>query len=189
MNDWNLSRFIPVFLIAGGVFLVLSLLALPLLLLALRFTRQSAPPDPVLTEGLRRNARRFSGLYEGIYTAAQQAQPDPEAYREWHIRLENLSADTAFYEAFRKQFPPADVTASRLSQLLEIISAAGICRGTETAHTASSATAEQYVYLGTGSLTPGMEYAVLKPRWSLNGETLQQGILTDKENLRHGTGL
>lgn len=138
--------------------------------------------DPVITEGLRQHALRFMGLYEGIYTAVQTRSPDAmDAYREWHIRMENLRSDGPFYEAFRARFPETGAEESHLQDLLHCFEAAGIRRDTQTVHTAGSETGKQYIYMGADELCIGKEYKILKPCWKLDGITVQQGLLIPME--------
>ncbi len=145
--------------------------------------RAYAQPDPVITAGIARHATRFMGLYEGIYTnVTTPGAADSGAYREWHIRMQNLQQDQPFYDQFCRLFPLEDVTPAHLDYLLLCIFASGISRGTERTHTATTATREAYVYLGAGSIRPGVLYTVARPCWTLNGQIVEQGILAPKEN-------
>lgn len=140
-------------------------------------------PHPAITAGIARNALRFMGLYEGIYTNVTTPETaDPGAYREWHIRMQNLRHDREFYDVFCQQFPRDGVTPAHMDYLLLCIFASGIRRGTEHTHTATTATREAYVYLGAGPICPGTQYTVVRPCWTLNGQTVEQGILAPKES-------
>lgn len=138
--------------------------------------------ETVITEGIGKNAARFSGLYEGIYTAVSSQSLDRlDAYKEWHIRMQNFREDEAFYQAFTEQFPQEDVQLQHLELLMACIRAAGITRGSETAHIADKTTAERYIYFGSGSPCPGTEYPVFKPCWTMGEKIIEQGVLMPKE--------
>lgn len=159
--------------------IVLGVLLIAVLLVVKR--KKKAPaPDPVIVAGLQSNALRFMGLYEGIYAAVHQGTSDgAEAYREWHIRAENL--DPAFQQAFAARFPGTEPQISHLRELLDSVEAAGICRSEETLHTADAMTEKRYIYFGSDTLQPGKAYQVLKPCWTQNNIIVEQGILVPKE--------
>lgn len=161
------------------VLVVLGALLIAALLVARR--KKKAPaPDPVIVAGIQSNALRFMGLYEGIYDAVHQGTSDgAEAYREWHIRAENL--DPAFQSAFAARFPGTEPQISHLRELLDSVEAAGICRSEEALHTADAMTEKRYVYFGSDTLQPGKVYQVLKPCWTQNNIIVEQGILVPKE--------
>jgi len=142
------------------------------------------PLDPVIVDGLQTYALRFMGLYEGIYTAVEKQSLDGmDAYREWHIRMENLSEDSRFCEVFAARFPQTGAQLSHLQELLRHIDAAGIRRDGSAFHIADEKTQKQYIYLGSDGLTVGKEYKVLKPCWLQNDTVVEQGFLSSKEGL------
>ena len=195
MTAVGLSTLVVLLLILGGMLLVSVIVLIIIFAGSKKKTASRAPAapaptppvppcrpvpsDPAISAGIARNAPRFMGLYESIYTSVSNpAAADPGAYREWHVRMQNLVEDCEFYAAFSQQFPRNSVTPAHMQQLLSCIYAAGITRSTETVHTATPASREAYVYLGTGPLIPGNQYKVLRPCWSLNGRTVEQGILS-----------
>lgn len=140
--------------------------------------------DPVIVEGIQTYALRFMGLYEGIHMAVDKQSLDGmDAYREWHIRMENLGEDNRFCDAFTARFPQTGAQLSHLQELLHYIEAAGICRSGETVHIANEKTQKQYIYLGCDGLIAGKEYKVLKPCWLQNDTVVEQGFLSSKEGL------
>lgn len=144
----------------------------------------SPPLDGVIVEGIQKNALRFMGLYEGLYMAVDKQSLDGmDAYREWHIRMENLSEDSRFCEAFAARFPQMGAQLSHLQELLRYIDAAGIRREEKAVHIADEKTQKQYVYIGGDGLTVGKEYKVLKPCWMQNDTVVEQGFLSSKEGL------
>ena len=142
------------------------------------------PLDSVIVEGIEKNALRFIGLYEGIYTAVDKQMPDAaDAYREWHIRMSNLQENERFCEAFTARFPQTNVQLFHLQELLRYIDAAGIRRDAKQFHIAQEDTSKQYIYLGGDELCAGKEYKVLKPCWVQGDIIVEQGILAPKEGL------
>lgn len=146
---------------------------------------QAIPPlDPVIVDGIQTYALRFMGLYEGIHMAVDKQSLDGmDAYREWHIRMENLGEDSRFCDAFTARFPQTGAQLSHLKELLHYIDAAGIHRIGEAVHVANEKTPKQYIYLGGDGLTVGKEYKVLKPCWLQNDTVVEQGFLSSKEGL------
>lgn len=140
--------------------------------------------EPAIVDGIRTHALRFMGLYEGIYLAvAKQSLDGMDAYREWQVRMENLSEDRKFCDAFGAHFPQAGAQLSHLQELLRYVDAAGIHRDGKTVHIADEKTRKQYIYLGSDGLTIGKEYKVLKPCWLQNDTVVEQGFLSSKEGL------
>lgn len=138
--------------------------------------------DPVIVAGIERNALRFMGLYEGIYTAVETHSVDAmDAYREWYIRMGNLQEDGDFCQAFSSRFPQTGARIEHLQELLSHIYAANIRRNEECVHTANQKTDEQYIYMGADALCIGEEYKVLKPCWLHGQITVQQGLLIPME--------
>lgn len=144
----------------------------------------SSPLNPVIVDGLQKYALRFMGLYEGIHMAVDKQSLDGmDAYREWHIRMENLGEDSRFCDAFTARFPQTGAQLSHLQELLHYIDAAGIHRDGNAIHIANEKTQKQYIYLGSDGLIAGKEYKVLKPCWLQNDTVVEQGFLSSKEGL------
>ena len=137
--------------------------------------------DPVLAAFIGRYAHRFNGLYEGLYLANAPEAPVPDAYGEWQVRIESLREDEAFYRAFTEAFP-RQAEPFHVKRLLACIRAAGIERQPQNTHVADQTTRERYVYLGSGPVTLGETYRVLKPCWLRQGQVVEQGALLPKED-------
>lgn len=130
---------------------------------------------------IRAHITRFDGLYEGVFRYTENPD-DADALIEWKERVNTLSDDDEFVNAFNEKFDfseGADLTAQAM-QLMKCIELSGIKRADEAVHTVDTGTAKKYVCID-GQIPPkDTQCKVIKPYWVLDEKVIEQGYIMRK---------
>lgn len=130
---------------------------------------------------IRAHITRFDGLYEGVFRYTENPD-DADALIEWKERVNTLSDDDEFVNAFNEKFDfseGADLTAQAV-QLMKCIELSGIKRADEAVHTVDTGTAKKYVCID-GQIPPkDTQCKVIKPYWVLDEKVIEQGYIMRK---------
>ena len=129
-----------------------------------------------ITNGIKKYAAEFDGLYEGLYQAAQSLQTfSTDAYQEWCDRVGQMQDET-FQTAFGNVFSKADIESETLCRekyglLLSCIADAGITRDRSSGECCTADETMQRAYVVAGEKKPqlGAAYTVIKAAW-LSGD-------------------
>ena len=157
----------------------------------------SAHRDAVarVTDGIRKYAGEFDGLYEGLYQAAKNQQMfSTDAYEEWCSRAEQMEDESfrsAFGGLFRKSDSMDEVRCRRKYRLLlDCVAAAGITRDRDCGVSCLADDSLRLAYVGAEGKPPrmGERCTVIKPAW-VSGETVvEYGIAFPETADRCDTG-
>lgn len=146
--------------------------------------RRNVDRGLVISEGIRKNAPVFDGLYEGLFQAARnQEMFFTDAYEEWCDRAAQLE-DQAFSAAFANAFSKRDIADERrcrekYDRLLAYIAQANIRRERENGmvYAADEAMRAAYQTVDGSKLTIGSEYSVLKSAWVSGEKVIEYGMV------------
>lgn len=137
-----------------------------------------------VTDGIKKYAGEFDGLYEGLYQAAKNQQMfSTDAYEEWCSRAEQM-ADESFRSAFGGLFRKSDVTNEvrcrcQYQLLLDCIAAAGITRDRDGGMSCLADDSLRMAYVGAEGKPPqiGERCTVIKPAWVSGKKVIEYGIV------------
>lgn len=146
--------------------------------------RRSVDRDRVISEGIRKNASVFDGLYEGLFQAARNREMfSTDAYEEWCDRAAQLE-DEAFSAAFASAFSKRDIAdelrcRGKFDRLLAYIAQASILREREngTVYVADETMHAAYRTIDGSELTIGSEYSVLTSAWISGKKVIEYGMV------------
>lgn len=138
----------------------------------------------VITDGIKKYAAEFDGLYEGLYQAAQSLQIfSTDAYQEWCDRAGQMH-DEIFRTAFDTVFSKADIESETLCRekyalLLNCIGEAGITRDRGNGECCTADETMQRAYVEAGNQKPqiGAEYTVIKAAWLSGEKVIEYGMV------------
>lgn len=138
----------------------------------------------VISEGIRKNASVFDGLYEGLFLAARNREMfSTDAYEEWCDRAAQLE-DEAFSTAFASAFSKRDIAdeplcREKFDRLLAYIAQASILRERENGmvYVADETMRAAYQTIDGSELTIGNEYSVLKSAWISGKKVIEYGMV------------
>ena len=137
-----------------------------------------------ITDGIKKYAAEFDGLYEGLYQAAQSMQVfSTDAYQEWCDRAGQMH-DEAFRTAFDAVFSKSDIEDEALCRekytlLLGCIGDAGITRDRNIGVCCVADEIMQLAYVEAGNQKPqiGTEYTVIKAAWLSGEKVIEYGMV------------
>ena len=137
-----------------------------------------------ITDGIKKYAAEFDGLYEGLYQAAQSLQVfSTDAYQEWCDRVGQMHDET-FQTAFDTVFSKADIESEALCRekyalLLNCIDGAGITRDRSGGECCIADETMQRAYVEAGNQKPqiGAEYTVIKAAWLSGERVIEYGMV------------
>ena len=137
-----------------------------------------------ITDGIKKYAAEFDGLYEGLYQAAQSMQVfSTDAYQEWCDRAGQMH-DEAFRTAFDAVFSKSDIEDEALCRekytlLLGCIGDAGITRDRNSGVCCVADEIMQLAYVEAGNQKPqiGTEYTVIKAAWLSGEKVIEYGMV------------
>ena len=137
-----------------------------------------------ITDGIKKYAAEFDGLYEGLYQAAQSLQVfSTDAYQEWCDRAGQMYDET-FRTAFGTVFSKADIENEALCRekyalLLNCIGDAGIARDRSSGECCAADETMQRAYIEAGNHKPqiGAEYTVIKAAWLSGNQVIEYGMV------------
>lgn len=137
-----------------------------------------------ITNGIKKYAAEFDGLYEGLYQAAQSLQIfSTDAYQEWCDRVGQMQDET-FQTAFDNVFSKADIESETLCRekyglLLSCIAAAGITRDRSSGEYCAADETMQRAYVEAGNQKPqlGAAYTVIKAAWLSGDKVIEYGMV------------
>lgn len=137
-----------------------------------------------ITDGIKKYAAEFDGLYEGLYQAAQSLQVfSTDAYQEWCDRAGQMHDET-FRTAFDTVFSKADIESETLCRekyalLLNCIGDAGITRDRNSGECCAADETMQRAYVEAGNQKPqiGAEYTVIKAAWLSGDKVIEYGMV------------
>ena len=141
--------------------------------------------DNRIAEGIRRHAKEFNGLYEGLYQANISASVfSADAYAEWCDRV-SQTGDAAFTVAFEARFSKRDLEdrafcRSQFGRLLRCIGDAGIVRGPENGTRIRIDETNREAYVGENGYSPkiGFEGTIIKSAWFYDKTVVESGLVT-----------
>lgn len=137
-----------------------------------------------ITNGIKKYAAEFDGLYEGLYQAAQSLQIfSTDAYQEWCDRVGQMQDET-FQTAFGNVFSKADIESETLCRekyglLLSCIADAGITRDRSSGECCTADETMQRAYVVAGEKKPqlGAAYTVIKAAWLSGDKVIEHGMV------------
>lgn len=137
-----------------------------------------------ITNGVKKYAAEFDGLYEGLYQAAQSLQIfSTDAYQEWCDRAGQMHDET-FQTAFGNVFSKADIESETLCRekytlLLSCIADAGITRDRSSGECCAADETMQRAYVEAGNQKPqlGAAYTVIKAAWLSGDKVIEYGMV------------
>ena len=137
-----------------------------------------------ITNGIKKYAAEFDGLYEGLYQAAQSLQIfSTDAYQEWCDRAGQMQDET-FQTAFGNVFSKADIESETLCRekyglLLSCIADAGITRDRSSGECCAADETKQRAYVVAGEKKPqlGAAYTVIKAAWLSGDKVIEYGMV------------
>ena len=137
-----------------------------------------------ITDGIKKYAAEFDGLYEGLYQAAQSLQVfSTDAYQEWCDRAGQMHDET-FQTAFDTVFSKADIENETLCRekyglLLSCIADAGITRDRSSGECCAADETMQRAYVVAGEKKPqlGAAYTVIKAAWLSGDKVIEYGMV------------
>ena len=137
-----------------------------------------------ITNGIKKYAAEFDGLYEGLYQAAQSLQIfSTDAYQEWCDRVGQMHDET-FRTAFGNVFSKADIESESLCRekyglLLNCIADAGITRDRSSGECCAADETMQRAYVEAGNQKPqlGAAYTVIKAAWLSGDKVIEYGMV------------
>lgn len=184
-----------ILLTAISFLVVVSAVIAMLLVLLLRRKRklssaEQVPPEEakIISQGIRKNARHFDGLYEGLFQAVKNPEPlFTDAFQEWCDRAA-LCPDQAFREAFAALFQKSDINDAAIClnkhrQLLTLVNRAGIQRDRENNQicTADESVCKYYYDFTGQKPQSGVTYQIIKSAWTMDGKAVEYGmVMCDK---------
>lgn len=148
---------------------------------------EAAALEKIVSDGIARHAGLYDGLYEGLcQILAHEAAVDRDTLKEWCGRTARIEDESAYPAAFCKLFDsaleaPEDEYRRKLSLLLELIAKAGISRVEAKTVSFDAFARKSYIYLGEGVPDDGVVCNILKPCWTFEGRTVEQGIIVKGE--------
>ena len=137
-----------------------------------------------ITDGIKKYAAEFDGLYEGLYQAAQSLPVfSTDAYQEWCDRAGQMHDET-FRTAFDTVFSKSDIEDEALCRekyalLLGCIGDAGITRDRNSGVCCAADETMQRAYVEAGNQKPqiGAEYTVIKAAWLSGEKVIEYGMV------------
>lgn len=149
-----------------------------------RETQSATKQEMILSQGIRKTAGHYDGLYEGLYLAAQNPENScTDAYQEWCDRA-SQNPDQAFREAFASLFQKSDIEdrsrcLEKHRKLLELINAAGILRDRDNGETAvaDDPFCKNYYELTGQKPQTGVTYQIIKSAWIMDGTAVEYGMV------------
>ena len=136
-----------------------------------------------VTDGIKKYAGEFDGLYEGLYQAAKNQQMfSTDAYEEWCSRAEQMKDESfrnAFCGLFRKSDGMDEIRCRQKYQLLlDCVATAGITRDRDCGLSCLVDDSLRLAYVGAEGKPPrmGERYTVIKPAWVSGKKVVEYGI-------------
>ena len=142
----------------------------------------------VISDGIRKYADDFNGLYESLYQAqANREFFSTDAYQEWCDRISQID-DAVLYSAFSQLFHKSDITEEsvcreKFVQLLSCIEKAGIRRFGESGQEClvDETVAKAYFDMNGAPPKIGAKGTIVKPAWMNGQEAAETGMIMIQE--------